>query len=237
MLALPGHTSVRRVFPDTAGRLAFRWGLPGFHARLSLLPTFAACWPVCVHPSYTSWSNGYPAQCRVVDSIVHRHEVESPLPQGSSLLLELCCLEPSSLNRPHPPHSWAHRDFTARRLIRDVFAVRERRGDPRVVPSFRCTLLPVMPPSPTPGSSDIHKFQIGCRHWPSPNVDRLGTPKTPANPFHAGGRISWLIRFAHCCGLPGCLPPLNGSDRITPTIGDFYFLGFKRVGHPSRFQI
>ena len=135
---------------------------------------------------------------------------------------ELCCLEPSSLNRPHPPHSWAHRDFTARR-IRDVFAVRERRGDLRVVPSFRCTFLPDMPSSSTPGSSDIHKFQIGCRHWPSPNVDRLGTPKTHANPFHAGGRISWLIRFAHCCGLPGCLPPLNGSDRITPTIGDFYF--------------
>src|SRR6516164_8911763 len=28
----------------------------------------------------------------------------SPPPQGSSLLPELCCLEPSSLNRPHPPH-------------------------------------------------------------------------------------------------------------------------------------
>ena len=29
-------------------------------------------------------------------------------------------------------------DFTAWRLIRDAFAVRERLGDPRVVPSFRC---------------------------------------------------------------------------------------------------
>src|SRR5215207_4997245 len=57
-------------------------------------------------------------------------------PQGSSLGSELCCLGPSSLNRPHPPHSQAHRDFTARRLIRDAFAVRERRGDPRVVPGF-----------------------------------------------------------------------------------------------------
>jgi putative tryptophan/tyrosine transport system substrate-binding protein len=28
--------------------------------------------------------------------------------------------------------------------------VRERLGDPRVVPSFRCTSLPGMPPSPTP---------------------------------------------------------------------------------------
>src|SRR6266481_7156936 len=38
----PYH-SVRRVCPDTAGRLAFRWGLPGCHTNLSLLPTSAAC--------------------------------------------------------------------------------------------------------------------------------------------------------------------------------------------------
>src|SRR5262249_31950463 len=62
---------------------------------------------------------------------------------------------PSSLTRPHPSHSQAHRDFTARRLIRDAFAVRERLGDPRVVPSFRCTFLPGMPSSLTPGSSII----------------------------------------------------------------------------------
>jgi hypothetical protein len=48
----------------------------------------------------------------------------SPPPQGSSLLSELCCLEPSSLNRSHPPYPRAHRDFTAWRLIRDAFAVR-----------------------------------------------------------------------------------------------------------------
>src|SRR3954447_9882421 len=58
-------------------------------------------------------------------------------PQGPSLGSGLCCPGPSSLNRPHPPHSQAHRDFTAERLIRDAFAVRERRGDPRVVPGFR----------------------------------------------------------------------------------------------------
>src|SRR5713226_6278383 len=119
--------------------------------RLSLLPTYAPCPPVCIHRSCTSWSNANPAQCRVADSIVHRHEVGSPLPQGSSLLPELCCLGPSSLNRPHAPHSWAHRDFTAWRLIRDAFAVRERLGDPRVVPGFRCSFRPDMPPSLTPG--------------------------------------------------------------------------------------
>src|SRR3954454_8623421 len=62
--------------------------------------------------------------------------VGRPPPQGPSLRSGLCCPGPSSLNRPHPPHSPAHRDFTAGRLIRDAFAVRERRGDPRVVPGF-----------------------------------------------------------------------------------------------------
>jgi hypothetical protein len=37
--------------------------------------------------------------------------------------------------------------------------VRERRGDPRVVPSFRCTFLPDMPSSLTPGSSVIVSVQ------------------------------------------------------------------------------
>ena len=63
--------------------------------------------------------------------------VGNPPPQGSSLESGLCCPGLSSLNRPHPPHSQAHHDFAARRLIRNAFAVRERLGDPRVVPGFR----------------------------------------------------------------------------------------------------
>ena len=39
------------------------------------------------------------------------------------------------------------------RLIHDAFAVRERLGDPRVVPSFRCTFLLDMPSSMPPGRS------------------------------------------------------------------------------------
>ena len=61
--------------------------------------------------------------------------------------------------RPHPSPSWAHRDFTARRLIRDAFAVRERLGDPRAVPGFRCSFLPDMPSSMTSGSSIIVSVQ------------------------------------------------------------------------------
>ena len=49
----------------------------------------------------------------------------------------------------------ARTGFAARRLIRNAFAVRERLGDPRVVPGFHCSFLPGMPPSPTPGESDI----------------------------------------------------------------------------------
>jgi len=81
--------------------------------------------------------------------------VITPPPQGSSLGSGLWCPGPSSLSQPHPSHSWAHRDFTAWRLIRDAFAVRERLGDPRVVPGFRCSFRPDMPPSLTPGSSIV----------------------------------------------------------------------------------
>jgi hypothetical protein len=50
----------------------------------------------------------------------------SALPQGPSLRSGLFCPGPSSLRRPHPPHSQAHPDFTAWRLIRDAFAVHTR---------------------------------------------------------------------------------------------------------------
>ena len=62
----------------------------------------------------------------------------APLPQRSSLRSGLYCPSPSTLIRPHPSHSQAHPDFTAWRLIRDVFAVLVRLGDPRLVPCFRC---------------------------------------------------------------------------------------------------
>jgi hypothetical protein len=79
--------------------------------------------------------------------------------QGPSLRSGLCCPGPSPLNRPHPSHSQAHRNFIALRLICDAFAVRERLGDPRVVPGFRCSFFPDMPSPKTPRSSDIRKFQ------------------------------------------------------------------------------
>ena len=78
------------------------------------------------------------------------------LPQGPSLRSGLYCPGPSTLNRPHPTHSPAHRNFTARRFICNAFAVRERLGDPRVVPRFHLPFLPSMSPSMSPGRLSLH---------------------------------------------------------------------------------
>jgi hypothetical protein len=149
--------------------------------------------------------------------------------QGPSLRFGLCCPNPSSLNRPHPPHSRAPRDFAALRLIRGAFAVRERLGDPRVVPVFRCTLLPDMPPPKTPGSSNIHKFQsrdvdIGLRRC----ANGSALPITPANPFRAGGEFRGFHGSHICYGLSGCSAPCTDLTGF-PAIGAFYFQASNRL--------
>ena len=134
---------------------------------------------------------------------------------------ELCCLEPSSLNRPHPPHSQVHRDFTACRLIRDAFAVRERLGDPRAVPGFRCSFLPGMLSSPTPGRPTSKCSRASMPTWPSPFDHRLGIPQSVPR----GLRISWLHWFASATACQVARPPLRiRLDR--PAFGDFYFQAF-----------
>jgi hypothetical protein len=156
---------------------------------------------------------------------VHRRKAESPLlPQGSSLLSELCCLGPSSLNRPHPSHSQAHRDFAAWRLIRDVFAVRKRRGDPRVVPSFRGTFLPDMPPTTTAGSPYIVSSKFTMPTWSSPHPSRLDTPKTPTirRELHFRGFTGLqLLRPARLLASPRRIR--LGHD---PATGGFYIQAF-----------
>src|SRR6516225_10015623 len=128
---------------------------------------------------------------------------------GSSLGSGLWCPGPSSLNRPHPSHSRAHRDFTAWRLIRDAFAVRERLGDPRVVPGFRCTFRPDMPPSLTSGSSIIVSVQntdvdIGLRHGPKGSA----LPIIPQS-VSRGARFSRLRWFATATACQVAGPPVR----------------------------
>ena len=148
---------------------------------------------------------------------------QSPaLPQGPSLRSGFCCPRPSSLTRPHPPHSPAHRDFTASRLIRHAFAVRERLGDPRVVPCFHCPFRPDMSSSSTPGSRSTACAQFLRRsHWPSPVGQGLGTPKSPTIRFPWGSVFeAVVVRLATTCRL-ACLPwRIRPGSR--PADGDVY---------------
>ena len=122
----------------------------------------------------------------------------SPLPQRSSLRSGFCCPGPSSLIRPHPPHSQAHSDFAAWRFIRNAFAVLVRLGDPRLVPCFCCTFPLDMPSSTTAGSPLAVCAQfLRQRHWPSPDVERLGTPKKPHHPLQTGRTFAAsLVRYS-----------------------------------------
>ena len=176
----------------------FRRDLPDTSVSLSLLPAYTALRSVCRRPSCF---NIDPLKVGSVDAIT------APpcggllhLPQGPSLRSDLLS-RPSSLNRPHPPHSRAHRNFTARRLICDASAVRERLGHPRAVPVFRCPFLPGMPPPTTPGSSTMISSRAATSMVPSARSQRLGTPATPAIRFTRGINLgaSTVHPFAAAC--------------------------------------
>src|SRR5258708_3192279 len=127
--------------------------------------------------------------------------------------------------RPHPSPSWAHRDFTARRLIRDAFAVRERLGDPRAVPGFRCSFLPDMPSSMTSGSSIIVSIQntdvsIGLRYGPKSSA----LPIVPQS-ISRGARFSRLHWFATATACQVAGPPCTDLTGL-PANGGFYFQAF-----------
>ena len=159
--------------------------------------------------------------------------VGRPPPQGPSLGSGLCCPGPSSLNRPHPPHSQAHRDFTAGRLIRDAFAVRERLGDPRVVPGFRyhsvLTCRPLRPRGVQPSHvSSLRDADTGLRR----DLSGSALPMIPQIRFTRGTyfEASW---FTHSLRPVRLLAPLNGSDR-SPSHRGLLLPGFRRLGRPPR---
>ena len=82
-----------------------------------------------------------------------------------------------------------------------------------------------MPSSTTPGSSTSISSRAAMSTRPSPRIERLGTPKTPANPFRAGDAFgaSW---FTHICyGLPDCSPPCMDLTSF-PANGGLYFQAF-----------
>ena len=149
----------------------------------------------------------------------------TPLPQRPSLRSGFCCPSPSTLIRPHPSHSQAHPDFTACRFIRDAFAVLVRLGDPRAVPCFCCALLLDMPSSTTAESSSVACAQfLHRRRWPSPRLERLGTPKYPIIRFRwdgvfAASLVRWLLRPVELLVLLGDLTGYSTQPTRTFTPG------------------
>src|SRR5215831_17900937 len=136
---------------------------------------------------------------------------------GSSLRFGLCCPEPSTLSRPDPPHLQAQHNFIARRLICAAFAVRERLGDPQVVPGFNCTFLPDMPSFTTPGSSTSISSRAGTSTLAFTDFRTARHSQHSRNPFHAGfvfrgfsgSRIATACQVARppCTDLTGSLRP------------------------------
>jgi hypothetical protein len=135
----PPSRSFRTVgFPQYGWKAGISDGAFPYDRPVKPAPGIPGPWcslrPPFVHLGTNS---GVPALSRASDPSVHRHGGwRYPPPQGLSLRSRFCCPGPSSLTQPHPPHSRAHRDFTAMRLIRDAFAVQARLGDLRVVPGF-----------------------------------------------------------------------------------------------------
>ena len=154
----PYH-SVRLVFPNTAGRLAFRWGLPGFHASLGLLPTFAARWPVCVHPSYTSWSNVIPHSVGSLTRSCTAIKWDYHFPRGprscSSYVVSSRhhLIEPIRPTHGHIAISPRGGLYAMSSLCGSAEATREW------FRAFAAHSFLTMPSSSTPGSSNIHRFQ------------------------------------------------------------------------------
>ena len=113
-------------------------------ANVVCLRPSRAPWP---HPCLRSVSEGSArlrAAIQATQSLYPRGPRSSP---GCSVPVHHRLFDPMRPTRRHSTIS------PSCRLIRAAFAVRERLGDPRVVPCFRCLLLPDMPSSLTPGSS------------------------------------------------------------------------------------
>jgi hypothetical protein len=117
------------------------------------------------------------------------------------------------LIRPHAPVPWARCDF-AFLLIRNAFAVRERRGDPRDLPYFRLLCFPCMLPT-LPRRSAVPSR---CIHTTIPGFlvlsieSPLATPSLPAiidGLFHFGA-ASFSSRY----DLHVCLALRAGYDEI-----------------------
>ena len=218
--------------------------LQGQYVRRAFLST--ACPPrrtVCIRPSCISLPVSSSPRSESRDAVrwcTTVQAVETALPQGSSLRSGLCCPGPSPLNRPHPSHSQAQRDFAAERLIRAALAVRQtctpRRPTSGSVLSLACCLD--MSSSGTPGSSSVTSIQsVHRRHWPSTSLEGLGASHAPHPPLSWGSLISGLHYGSLSLRPADLLALLSERAKLSPSPRGLLLPGFRRIGHPHRRRV
>jgi len=153
----------------------------------------------------------------------HEHRRASgrtALPQGPSLRSRLCCPGPSSLNRPHPSPSQAHRDFTLAAYTRcPRCAIRPRRP-------ASGSVLSLLVPSRHAVLSDPGDL-VGDFHPSAPpttlafaSLGQARRSRHSHHPFRVGCPISGLhwFAFATACRVASLL---DGSDRVSPAAETF----------------
>ena len=129
--------------------------------RLSLLPACPSPDQVCVHPSCSprqAWKFPVLSRGHLLGGAPPCERLSSLYSTGPRSSSGYAVPNHQRLIDPIRP-TRGHIATSPPRLICDAFAVRERLGDPRVVPGFRCPFRPDMPSSTTPGISTSHKFQ------------------------------------------------------------------------------
>src|SRR5450631_2403223 len=218
--------------PLSSVRLAFQavpsWMISG----LSLLPACAARHPVCIRPSCASWSQRLSALCRVADSIAHRRGCDYSSAPGAlaqvRVIVSRTVITYSAPSAPLAGTSQFHRMAAYTRCLRCAGAPKRPAsgsGLSLLIPSWHAVLS-------DPGEFDIDIQKLRCRHWPSPNDHRLGTPITPAiRSTRAVDFVASLVRLRY--GLPGCSPPCTDQTGASSLRG-LLLPGFQRIGLPLR---
>jgi hypothetical protein len=130
---------------------------------------------------------------------------------------------PRRLLRPHPPVPRARGNFTALPFICHAFAVRERLGDPRDLPYFRCRALQACRRPYAGGFKVLVPLRVRTS---IPGFLALSPSRHPQEPASASnirrGVLYDAASFALCCGPSVCQDLPTGSHPMA-----------SRVRHPA----
>ena len=237
------RTGLRMMPTFPSSPLSFRTaGFPRYGCKAGLsegafprvVPTCRAL-PVCILPSCPP----LPA-CRTPlcvgarRALRHRHASgQAALPQGPSLRTGFCCPGPSTLMRPHPPHSRAQRDFAARSLYALPSLCVSASATRDWFPAFTAHSFSTCRPLPLRGVRRLYTpsffaANAGLRLFSTDSA----LPVIPHTRFPWGAHFGASLQFAYATTCRLVHPPV-GSDwiRIPPT--RIFTAGLSTVWSPA----